>query len=171
MKDYITVTYRLKDILSLHVTCEILICYAFTPAFFHTSTPTQTSQKQTPTKILMELSPPQKLLNSGPSRVTRSLYGEVLTSSPFNQKKNQRTVRTKNNFIKMVHTSNSSNSEKNDDRDNCKECKEYYYVMKQECGWIKCSVCEKWLHENCTIFSKTCSDCGHNNRFKNLEKT
>lgn len=75
-----------------------------------------------------------------------------------------------NNFKKLVHNSNSNNSEKNDDRDGCKECKEYYYVTKQECGWIKCSVCERWLHENCTVFSKTCSDCGHNNRSENLEK-
>jgi len=126
MKDHKTVTYRLKDILSSHVTCDILNCYAFTPVFFHTSTPIQTSQKQTPTKLFMELFPPQKLPNSGPSRVTRSLYGEVLASLAFNQKKKQRAVRTKNNFKKMDHNSNSSNSEKTDDRDSCKDCKEYY---------------------------------------------
>jgi hypothetical protein len=84
----------------------------------------------------MELSPPQKLPNWGPSKVTRSLYEEGLTSSPFNQKKKQRAVRTKNNFKKMVHNSNSSNSEKIDDRDSCEECKEYYlltYLLTPRC--------------------------------------
>jgi hypothetical protein len=44
------------------------------------STPTQHSQEETPTKILMELSPPPKISNPGPSRVKRSLHGEVLTT-------------------------------------------------------------------------------------------
>jgi hypothetical protein len=71
----------------------------------------------------------------------------------------------------MVHNPNSRNSDKNDDSDICKECKEYYYVKKGECDWIKCSFCEKWLLENCTIFSQTCIDCGRNNSSKNLKKT
>jgi hypothetical protein len=71
------------------------------------------------------------------------------------------------NFRKMVHNPNTRNSDKNDDSDCCKECKEYYYVAKEECDWIKCSLCERWLHENCTIFSKPCIDCGRINRSKN----
>jgi hypothetical protein len=75
----------------------------------------------------------------------------------------------KNCFQKVVPNPNWSNFDKNDNSDYCKECKEYYYVIKEECDWIKCSVCEKWLHENCTIFSKTCIDCGRNNRSRNLK--
>jgi hypothetical protein len=41
-------------------------------------------------------------------------------------------------------------------------------VTKEECDWIKCSFYEKWLSENCTIFSETCIDCG--NGSKNLRK-
>jgi hypothetical protein len=108
----------------------------------------------------MELSPPPKLSNSGPSKVTRSLRGEVLTSSPVIQKKKLKAKRMKNNFKEMVRNPNSSNADKNDDSDCCKECKEYYSVTKEGCDWIKCSDCEKWLHENCTIFFKTCIDCG-----------
>jgi hypothetical protein len=77
----------------------------------------------------------------------------------------------KNIFKKTVHNPNSSNSDKNDDSDCCEECEEYYYIRKEECDWIKCSVCEKWLHENRTIFSKTCIDCGSNNCCMNLEKS
>jgi hypothetical protein len=69
-------------------------------------------------------------------------------------------------FKKMVYNPNSSNSDKNYDSDCCKECKEYCCVTKEECDWIKCSLCEKWLHENCTIFSKTCIEFGRNNHSK-----
>jgi len=31
-------------------------------------------------------------------------------------------------------------------------------ITKQECDWIKCTVCEKWLREKRSIFSKTCID-------------
>lgn len=42
--------------------------------------------------------------------------------------------------------------------------------MKKERNCLKFSICEKWLHENYTIFSGTCIDCGHNNRSTYLEK-
>jgi hypothetical protein len=70
----------------------------------------------------------------------------------------------------MVKNPKSSYSDKNDDIDCCKECKEYCCVKKEEYDWIKFSFCEKWLHENCTLSSKTCIDCGRNNRSKNLNK-
>ena len=69
----------------------------------------------------------------------------------------------------MVHNPHVSNSDKNDDSDCCEECNEYCCVTKEECDWIKCSLCEKWLHENCTVFSKTCIDCGRNNCYKDLK--
>jgi hypothetical protein len=73
----------------------------------------------------MELSLPPKLSNSWPSRVTRSLHGDVLTSLPNIQKKKKlKAKHMKRNFKKKVHNPNSSNSDKNDDSDLCKECKE-----------------------------------------------
>jgi hypothetical protein len=86
----------------------------------------------------MEFSRPPKLSNSGPSRVTRSLQGEVLTRSPIIQKKKVNARHRKNNFKKTVHNPNSNNSDKNGDSDCCAECKEYCYVTKGECAWIKC---------------------------------
>jgi hypothetical protein len=71
----------------------------------------------------MEISPPPKLSNSGPSRVRRSLHGEVPTSSPIIHKKKLKAKCKRNNFKKIVHNPNSSNSDKNDDSDCCKECK------------------------------------------------
>jgi hypothetical protein len=91
----------------------------------------------------MELSPPPKLSNSGPLKITRSLHGEVLTSSPIIQKKKLKAKHVKNNFKKMVQNLNSSSSDNNDHSGCCKECKEYYYVTKDERDWIKCSGCEK----------------------------
>ena len=93
----------------------------------------------------------------------------VLTTSQIIQTKKLKATHTKNNFKKIVHNPNSNNSDKNGDSDCCAECKEYCYVTKEECAWIKCSFCEKWLHENYTISSQTCLDCGRNNRSKNLK--
>jgi hypothetical protein len=118
----------------------------------------------------MELVSPPKWSNSGPWRVTRSLHGEVLTSSPVIHKMKLKAKHMKNNFKKMVHNPNSSNSDRYYDSDWCKECKEYCCVTKEERDCIKCSVCGKWLHENCTICCKTCIDSGSNNRYMNCEK-
>jgi hypothetical protein len=94
----------------------------------------------------------------------------VLTSLPIIQKKKLKAKYMKNNFKKMVHNPNSINSDKNYDSDCCRECEEYCCVTKEECDWIKCSVCEKWLLENCTTCSKTCIDCGRNYRSMNLKE-
>jgi len=51
------------------------------------------------------------------ARVTTKLHGEVLTSSPVIQKKEQKAKRMKNNFKKMVHSPNWSNSDKNGETD------------------------------------------------------
>jgi hypothetical protein len=117
----------------------VLKWYAFTPASVHPSTHIQVSQEETSIKSFTALSPPPKLSNSGPSRVTRGLHGVVLTNSPVIQKK-LKAKHMKNNFKKMVHNPNSRNSDKNGDSDCCKECEEYCCVTKEECDWIKCSV-------------------------------
>ena len=95
-------TYVLKKVLKWH---------ALTPTSDLTSTHIKVSQGKKPNKTLMELSPPPTLSNSGPSRVTRSLRGEVYTSSPFSQKKKQEAKRMKSNFKELVHEPNSSNSD------------------------------------------------------------
>jgi len=62
----------------------------------------------------MELSTPPSLSNSGPSRVMRSLHGEVLTGSPIVQKKKEekRAYLMGNKVKEMVHNSKSNNSDK-----------------------------------------------------------
>jgi len=51
-----------------------------------------------------------------------------------------------------------------------KECKECYYLTRGKCYCINCSVCRKWIHKSCTVFSKKCTDCGRNTRSKSLGK-
>ena len=65
------------------------------------ATSVQVFQEETPNKILTELPPPPKLSNLGPSRVTRSLHGDVLTSSLVIQKMKQKAKYMRNNFKKM----------------------------------------------------------------------
>lgn len=47
--------------------------------------------------------------------------------------------------------------------DRCIECNECYYTTKEKCDWIKCTVCEKWLHETCPVFACHCINCGRKN--------
>jgi hypothetical protein len=68
----------------------------------------------------MEVSPPPKLSNSRPSRVRRSLRGEVLAISPAIQKKKLKAKHMKNDFQKRIHNPNSAILIKNDDIDCCK---------------------------------------------------
>jgi len=119
------------------------------------------------TEFIMKFSSSQELSNSYLSSVKRSLSGKVFTSSPVTQRKKQKTRLMKNSFKETVHRPNSSNYH---DSDCCKECMECYCVTKQEYEWIECTVCGKWLHEKCSIFSKTCIDCGHNICSKYLEQ-
>ncbi|GBM03960.1 hypothetical protein AVEN_99165-1 [Araneus ventricosus] len=46
----------------------------------------------------------------------------------------------------------------------CKECSENYYKTKSKCDWLRCIMCQMWLHEDCTIFNTFCVDCGRENR-------
>lgn len=108
--------------------------------------------------------------SSGSSRVTRSLRIEVLTNSPINQRKTQKAKCTKNNIKEKVRNSKQGNSNKFNERDFCTERKENCCVTKQERSWIKCSVCEKLLHQNCIIFSETCIAYGRNNNLNYREK-
>ena len=99
----------------------------------------------------MKVSPAPKLANSVQSKVRRILDGEALTSPPVIHIEKKQAKRMTNNFKEMVQ---NHHSDKNgDSSDFCNELKEYYCVVKQECDWIKFSVCEQWLYENCTVFS------------------
>lgn len=86
----------------IHVICPPYVLknplkwHALTPTSDLPSTNTKVSQEETPIKTLMELSPPPTLSNSGPSRVTRSLCGEVFTSSPVIQNMKEEVKRIKN---------------------------------------------------------------------------
>lgn len=100
-----------------------------------------------------------------------------MLTGPNNIEKRQcssaaKTVKTepKKRGVKRLarETSTSGDSDEGDDR--CKECKEYYYLTKEECDWIKCCECERWLHENCTIFTTFCIDCGRRPSSKNKSK-
>jgi hypothetical protein len=114
-------------------------------------------------KFLMKISAPPQLSNSGSSGATTSLRREVLTSSPIIQRKTQKATCAKNNFQEMVHNPKSGNSDKYDERDCYTECEEHCCVTKQEWSWVKCSVCEKLLHQNFKIFSQTCIEYGRSN--------
>ncbi|GBN37154.1 hypothetical protein AVEN_182826-1, partial [Araneus ventricosus] len=41
----------------------------------------------------------------------------------------------------------------------CKECSENYYKTKRKCDWLRCIICQMWLHEDCTIFDTFCVVC------------
>jgi hypothetical protein len=110
MKYYKVAVYLSYFICPCYVLKNILKCHAFTPAFVHSSAPSQVSQGKTPTKTIK----------------SRAIKGEekspwrVLSSSPVVQEKKPKARLRKKNFKKMVHNPNSSNFGKNDDTDCCK---------------------------------------------------
>lgn len=141
------------------------------PATKQTSSVVPFSQMETPTKTLLEISPSPKIAIPKTSRVKRNIHGELLTSENRQKvatkdvSKKQKSVAKASKKVVELTSSDTDNSENGDD-DRCKECHEYYYVTREECDWIMCIVCKKWLHENCTKFSDTCIDCGRNNKSK-----
>lgn len=42
----------------------------------------------------------------------------------------------------------------------CTECLEEYTETSEKCDWIKCIVCNNWLHETCSKFLNKCAVCG-----------
>lgn len=57
----------------------------------------------------------------------------------------------------------SSSEELSDDTDDyCIVCRDYYYTTKSKAAWIKCVVCNHWLHETCTELNDKCNDCANN---------
>ena len=38
--------------------------------------------------------------------------------------------------------------------------KNYFLTKKKKADWIKCSSCQKWLHETCTMYTPHCNTCG-----------
>jgi hypothetical protein len=68
-------------------------------------------------------------------------------------KKKQKNKSTKNHFQEIVRISNENNSHSGDNVC-CKDCRLHCCLIK-EYHWIETSVCEKWLYENCIIFSKS----------------
>lgn len=41
----------------------------------------------------------------------------------------------------------------------CVECGEHYYSTKSKDDWIQCIVCNRWLHESCTMYPNMCNRC------------
>lgn len=71
-------------------------------------------------------------------------------------RRTQVTTRLKKYIVNnSVRTPNSSNCDEKDDDGWRNSSVGYCCVMKLQCKWIQSSVCDKWLHENCTILSKT----------------
>lgn len=54
----------------------------------------------------------------------------------------------------------SSDEASDIDDDDCFECGEHYYSTQSRDDWIQCIVCEKWLHESCTMYLNMCNRCG-----------
>lgn len=42
----------------------------------------------------------------------------------------------------------------------CVECFEEYSKTTKSVDWIKCTVCQLWLHETCSLYQNVCNICG-----------
>lgn len=140
------------------------------------STSRQTStDKETPTKILEESNPIPKLPSS---TVKRKQVACILTSPENVSKKtsNVNLIKGAAKKRKLAGTALKSSSSISastpikDDTNVCLECWENYYLTKKKTDWIKCSLCQKWLHESCTMYSPHCNNCGRELLRKKVRK-
>lgn len=82
-------------------------------------------------------------------------YPCSVTSQQYVWRRTQVTATLQKDIVNNnIRTPNSSNCDEQDD-DGCRNSSAgYSCVVKLQCKWIQCSVCDR-LHENCTILSKT----------------
>lgn len=59
---------------------------------------------------------------------------------------------------RAIIESDESQDEANDYE--CVECFDDYQKTKSKVDWIKCIMCRKWLHEDCTLYGDYCNQCG-----------
>ena len=148
------------------------------------SVPT-TSAQPSPTKLLNELSPlPNLSRDSGCKTNKRKQCALELTSPDNIQKRRQQQVnkkikesmKTQKNNGRKLKTSKSKDVRREEfssydgsqgikhpvsqDSNKCAECWENYFLTKKKDDWIKCSKCNEWLHETCTIYQSMCNNCG-----------
>ncbi|GBN35731.1 hypothetical protein AVEN_123289-1, partial [Araneus ventricosus] len=81
------------------------------------------------------------------------------------------TPKEKKGKIKSKEAKKDASQDNNEQLDHtcdadvlCKECSENYYKTKRKCDWLRCILCQMWLHEDCTIFDTFCVDCSRRNR-------
>ncbi|KAK4873794.1 hypothetical protein RN001_013154 [Aquatica leii] len=46
----------------------------------------------------------------------------------------------------------------------CTGCRKDYYKTTKTDDWIKCRVCERWIHEGCSKYTDLCDLCGKHSR-------
>ena len=154
-----------------------------TPPTLSSKSPSIVSSNESPSKHLHEISPIPKLPLPRSKRSRQS--ATVLTSPEHIEKckKSQENKAKKNKLQTDKHNSNKntrrkrraisessedieeggSESQKNlqeVDSNNCTECWENYYTTKEKADWIRCQDCNKWMHENCTMYGNVCNNCG-----------
>jgi len=97
-----------------------------------------------------------KNMKSRASRIKRSTHAGCVTSQQDFWRRTKVTTNPKKDIVnRIIRTLNSSNCDEQDD-DGCRNSSTgYCCVMKLQCKWIQISVCDKSLHENCTMLSKT----------------
>lgn len=82
--------------------------------------------------------------------------------NPSNDDYETKGKKTKGLLAKKLKTSKRNEGEDPQDtvKDFCIECFENYQITKSTSDWIQCIMCQKWLHETCTLFKNYCSRCG-----------
>lgn len=70
--------------------------------------------------------------------------------------------KTKGNATKGLPAKKTKrqDSPKYADANYCIECFDNYKNTMSKSDWIQCIMCQKWLHEMCTLFRNYCSRCG-----------
>ncbi|KAG5871854.1 hypothetical protein JTB14_019370 [Gonioctena quinquepunctata] len=71
----------------------------------------------------------------------------------------RRKIDSSSESDQSLELDDSEDSDGNDEK-TCVGCGEIYELTTGTEDWMDCVVCQRWIHEGCTMFSDRCRRCG-----------
>ena len=87
-----------------------------------------------------------------------------ITIRKVNKRKAIRRLSDSSDDVPLKILANTNKKIKLNKKDDCRGCGENYYQTLLVEDWLQCTVCQFWVHENCTEFDDMCSKCGTENK-------
>lgn len=92
---------------------------------------------------------------------TKNAHGrKVIKKSKRQVKQKPRPVPGRDSDSSEEMLLDDSDSLESWDENNCAGCGENYNSTTKTDDWVKCAICDRWLHETCMKYDNLCEGCG-----------